>query len=89
MNHQVSLLLKPWTGSMGGLPPLESVSVPELKRALNQGLAQAKYELGELLEKVYKLYDGDDLNLLVIDFKGTSTHNNQGPQFQSVSPTLS
>ena len=48
MNRTIPILLRPWMGEMGGTPPLEKVTVDELRLGLLEGLVQAKEELEAL-----------------------------------------
>ncbi len=45
----LSPLLQPWSGPMGGIPPLAQVTTQSLKEALEQGLNKAQDELDQLI----------------------------------------
>ena len=46
------LILNPWKGAMGGLPPLGLVNVDTLRASLSIGLEEAKTELKRLLSEL-------------------------------------
>ncbi len=47
-NSQKNLLLQPWKGPYGGVPPLDQVKVEDFKPALEQGMADTLAELQKI-----------------------------------------